>query len=159
MRKIILTAILICIVSVAAQAQTEKGNVMIGGGLQFQTSEGTSLFTADPNIGFFLANNFAAGAQITLISTSGNTVWGIGPYARYYFKGQPKGKFFAQAGVSFAGASGGGTSSSTSTAFQAKLGYAVFLNKNVALELATNLMTGEGTSVFGLGAGFQIHLK
>lgn len=143
-------------VTAIANAQTEKGTWMVGGSLQFQAAEGTSIFAADPNLGYFFANNFAGGAQLNLISSEGTTIWGFGPYLRYYITGSNKGKLFGQAGVGFSGVSDGGGSS---TAFNGKLGYAAFLNKNVALEFAGNVMAGEGTTVFGLGIGFQIHLK
>ncbi|HEX6915940.1 MAG TPA: hypothetical protein VF145_11905 [Chitinophagaceae bacterium] len=155
MKKLLFACVLL-MAATAVKAQTEKGNVMIGGSIQFQSSEGSTIFMADPNVGFFFANNFAAGAQLTLISGEGTTIWGIGPYVRGYFGKSMKGKVFAQAGASFAGISDGGGSTS---AFQGKLGYAYFLNKNVAMEFAANFMAGEGSTVFGMGIGFQIHLK
>jgi hypothetical protein len=154
--KKLLFILLIPVFGLKANAQTEKGGIMVGGSIQFQSSEGESIFAADPNIGFFLANNIAAGAQLQLVSNDGTTFWGIGPYLRGYIGKSAKGKPFAQAGVNFAGVSDGGGSS---TAFQGKLGYAAFLTRNVALEIAGNILAGEGATLVGLGIGFQIHLK
>lgn len=81
---------------------------------------------------------------------------GVGPYVRGYFGGSDRGKLFAQLGVEIAGISGIGGSN---TAFTPRAGYAVFLNRSIALEVAARLITGQGSTIFGAGAGFQIHLK
>ena len=76
-----------------AYAQTEKGNILLGGnaGMSFYSEQNENVFNASlsPRIGFFVANRFAVGASLPLgLNTSKNyESWniGIGPFARYYF--------------------------------------------------------------------------
>ncbi|MDQ6813692.1 MAG: hypothetical protein M3040_08150 [Bacteroidota bacterium] len=153
MKKLLLIAIVAFLTTTQLSAQTEKGKVMVGGEVLLLGRSGNTTFTATPNIGYFFMNNVAGGAEFNLITGGGYTNWGIGPYLRAYFGGTPTGKLFAQAGIAFAGSTG----SSSSTGFSGRVGYASFLTKNVALEVAARVITGGGT-IYGLGAGFQIHL-
>ncbi len=156
MKKLFLIAAFLFAGFAGANAQTEKGTVLLGGGLSFQTSDGMSMFSATPNIGFFVANNIATGAQLNLFTGDGYTAWAIGPFLRGYFAGSDKGKLFAQGGVNVGGADG----SDTEVGFGLGAGYAVFLNKSVALEFGANYnKTGNSDGIFGLGVGFQIHFK
>lgn len=161
MKKVLFAAIAFVGLAISANAQTEKSTWLLGGNIGFTSQSvsgggSTSVFNFSPNAGYFFSNNFAAGGMVDVITGSGTTVWSIAPFVRGYFGENKTGKPFAQVGVGFAGASGGGSSS---TAFLAKGGYAVFLNKSVALELAANFSSQTGFSTFGLGAGFQIHFK
>lgn len=157
MRKLLLITIVSFLMITKLSAQTEKGNVMVGGEVLLLAQSGNTTFSASPNVGYFFADNIAAGGEFNLITGGGYTNWGVGPYVRGYFAGNPTGKLFAQAGLALAGSSGGFGSSSTSTGFSGRFGYAAFLNKNVALEFAARILTGGGT-LYGFGAGFQIHL-
>ncbi|MFM7154978.1 MAG: hypothetical protein ACKOZV_12740, partial [Bacteroidota bacterium] len=47
--------------SVSASAQVEKGAVMVGGGINFQSEDGESQFQFEPNIGYFPVNNLGVG--------------------------------------------------------------------------------------------------
>lgn len=152
MKKLLLIPF-VALLTIGVNAQTEKGNVMVGGEVLLLARSGNTTFTASPNIGYFFIDNFAGGGEFNLITGGGYTNWGFGPYLRAYFAGNPTGKLFAQAGLALAGSSG----SKTSTGFSGRFGYATFLNRNVALELAARILTGGGT-IYGLGAGFQIHL-
>jgi hypothetical protein len=154
MKKIFCIVVALAALSFSALAQTEKKTLMLGGSIAFQSSEGSSVFIANPNIGYFLGDNVAVGAELNLITSEGTTFWGVGPYLRGYFGKSTNGKFFLQAGFSFAGGEG-----DSNTAFSGKAGYALFLNKSIALEMAANILTQEGATLFGLGAGFQIHFK
>jgi hypothetical protein len=153
MKKLLFIAFGVFLVTTQLSAQTEKGRVMVGGELLLLGRSGNTTFSASPNVGYFFMDNVAGGAEFNLITGGGYTNWGVGPYVRAYFAGNPTGKLFAQAGLSLAGSSG----SNTSTGFSGRVGYASFLTKNVALEVAARILTGGGT-IYGLGAGFQIHL-
>jgi len=155
MKKILAMLTICTIVSVAANAQTEKSTWLLGGGLSFQSTSGSSIFVASPNIGYFVSNNIAVGGEFNIITTSGSTRWSLGPYLRGYLNPTASGSLFGQAGVGF----GGGTGGSSTTTFMGKVGYAAFLNKSTALEFSAGLNAGGGSSVFLLGVGFQIHLK
>lgn len=154
MKKVLLVATIMVAGFMSADAQTEKGNFLLGGNVTFQTSDGTSVFMAAPNLGYFVANNIAVGARVNLLTSEGYTAWAAGPFVRGYFLGSDKGKFFGEGGVNIGGADG----ADTEVGFGVGAGYAIFLNRSVALEFGANYTkTGEAEGIFGLGVGFQIH--
>lgn len=156
MRKIFFVLILLIAGITGVNAQTEKGTFLLGGGLSFQASGGSSVFTANPNFGIFVANNIAAGAQFTLLTADGYSAWALGPFARAYFAGSEKGKFFGQGSINI----GGADDSDVQLGAGLGAGYAIFLNKSIALEMGVNYSkTGEAEGIFGLGVGFQIHFR
>lgn len=151
---------MIAVFSLTAKAQTEKGTWLLGGSVAFNTSGGSSVFMVNPNIGYFLTDNLAAGANLSVATTSGLTTWAIGPFVRGYFTKSTSGKPFLGASFLVGGTSVSGNSS-TSTGFGVEGGYALFLNRSVALNLmAQYTKVGKGTDgTFGIGAGFQIHFR
>jgi hypothetical protein len=154
-RIIFITAFIIAGIA-SVNAQTEKGTLLLGGDISFQTSDGNSLFTAKPNVGFFVANNFAIGGQFTLFAGDGFTSWALGPFVRGYFAGSEKGKFYGQLGLNV----GGATGTDTEVGFGVAAGYAIFLNRSIAIDLGLSYdKTGDNEGIFGIGAGFQIHFK
>ena len=156
MKKVFLVASILVAGFISANAQTEKKTVMLGGNITFQTSDGESVFAAAPNVGFFVANNIAVGGRFSIVTSEGYTAWGVGPFVRGYFAGSDKGKFFAEA----SGNVGGVTDSDTEVGFGAGAGYALFLNKSIALEFGANYnKLGDAEGIFGVGIGFQIHFK
>lgn len=156
-----LFAVLILVLfSFASKAQTEKSTWLLGGNVGFTSQSvsgggSASVFNLSPNAGYFFKNNYAVGGMVDLTSGGGATSWSIAPFIKGYFGKQTTGKPFAQVGLGFGGASGGGST----TAFMARGGYALFLNKNIAAEFAANFTAQSGVTIFGLGAGFQIHFK
>ena len=154
----------------SVNAQTEKGTYLLGGGATFQTTDGESYFSLNPNVGYFVANNFAVGARANLVFVDDANSYSIGPFARYYFGGKSAGttsgttassstvggKFFGQAGLNV----GGGKNSDTELGVGLGVGYAFFLNKSIALETAAYYdKNGERKGTFTVGVGFQIHLS
>ena len=139
---------------IATHAQTEKGTLLLGGDVTFSSVDGNSNLTVRPNIGVFVASNFAIGGQGYLFTGDGFTSWRVGPFARYYFTKNPKGKPFVGADVSV----GGTDDSDTKFGFGGKAGYAVFLNQSIALEFAVNYERLNEMDGISIGAGFQIHL-
>lgn len=141
---------------IVSNAQTEKKTWLLGGNLSFQTSDGNSMFNAAPNLGYFVANNVAVGARLNLLTAEGYTAWAVGPFVRGYFAGSDKGKFFGEGSANIGGADG----SDTEFGFGAGAGYALFLNRSIALEFGANYAkAGDAEGIFGLGVGFQIHFK
>lgn len=156
MKKVLLVATILVAGFMSANAQTEKGNWLLGGNVSFQTSDGTSVFMAAPNLGYFVAKNLAAGARLNLLTSEGYTAWAVGPFVRGYFAGSDKGKFFGEGGVNI----GGAEDVDTEVGFGVGAGYSIFLNRSVALEFGANYTkTGDAEGIFGLGVGFQIHFK
>ncbi|MDP4264554.1 MAG: hypothetical protein Q8941_18635 [Bacteroidota bacterium] len=156
MKKIILIATLIVTGFINAEAQTENGTVLLGGDISFETSNGNGVFTASPRVGYFVVKNFAVGGEFNLLTSEGFTSWAIGPFVRGYFAGTEQGKFYGQLGVNV----GGATGSNTRVGFGIGAGYAIFLNRSIAIDLGLNYnKTGDTNGIFGIGAGFQIHFK
>ncbi len=171
MKKIALgVTALLAMVSIA-NAQTDKGDWMVGGNMTINTTSGNSSFSLNPSAGYFFAKGFVAGAQFNLgFSKSENTKYsnvGVGPFARYYFDlKSPNFKPFLHADFDFGTATvkdDFGKSSTTITSFFIGAGGAFFINPNVALEGVAgynrskieNLSPDNG---FLFRIGFQVHL-
>ncbi len=100
-----------------AQAQTDQGSLMVGGGLSFSsstfksgttTSDPVTSFSITPRVGYFIADRFVAGLQLGYSTANynlfdddedeGNTrALSIGPYVRYFVPfGEDKFAFYVQ---------------------------------------------------------------
>ena len=159
MKKIV-TAIAFLLVASGAFAQFNKGRYLIGGSVSFNSStnkvdnNGTSTtigksssFGLAPSAGYFFMNNLAAGASLSLGTSSfkpdgqGTKSSGVNfsltPFVRYYL----------QPGIFFQGSFGFGSSKSKSTTgatttetkfttsnWGLGVGYAYFLNDFVSIE-------------------------
>lgn len=88
MKKIIVSLLFLFILF-SANAQTEKGDWMIGGYFRLNTSDNNTEFSLTPNGGLFIINNLAVGGNVTISysknGTRKSTDFGIGPFLRYYF--------------------------------------------------------------------------
>ena len=178
-----------------AFAQFEQGRMLVGGDVGFSsiTAKGksgsttvtygkTTTFSLSPKFGYFIIDNLAIGGELEAAVSNYKDDDGedeskfsqisIGPFARYYF--DPG--VFVHAGFGFGSAKekdtfGSGTDETKYglTKFDVGVGYAVFLNDNVAIEP----MLGYGTSSLKnkdndsksidsgiyLSVGFQIYLS
>jgi hypothetical protein len=131
MKKILLSSLLFLGFSGVSEAQIEAGTMIAGGSAYFNhyrsssTVKSTSLMIA-PQFGLAFADNFIAGAQVNINSFSSTSNWQVSPFVRYYAQNA-----FLQLryGYSRSGSSGQST-------LGADLGYAIFVNKNVAIEPA-----------------------
>ena len=154
MKKLVLACSLL-MATMVASAQTEKNTMLLGGNLTFNSTESVNSFSATPNIGVFVINNLAIGGEFSLFTSGGYTSWGVGPFARYYFGQQTKGKPYIGASALI----GGADEVDTEVGFGAHAGYAFFLNKSIALQLGVQYNRMSEMDNFGIGAGFQIHFK
>ncbi|MCB0843548.1 MAG: hypothetical protein KDE26_09875 [Bacteroidetes bacterium] len=160
-----------------AFSQTQKGTILLGGNANIglaSTNDFTAVsFSLSPNIGLFVANQFALGfsphfnySQIE--AGNGFSAAGGGIFARYYIPlGEKVNPFlFARAGFSatqtivpnipaqqWAGGFQGGGGA----------GLAFFLNQSIALEVVASYQRLDFNGIqrsndLSLRAGFQIHL-
>lgn len=167
--KQIIVAIAAMAASAALYAQTEKGDVLVGGNLGFQTGENSNQFNLSPNIGFFVAKNFALGAALNFNSSKqGNissSTFGLGPFARYYF-GQTMTKPFLVTEVDFLSTTiktGESKLSNNGFGWLLGLGFAAFINESVAVEAVSGynynkFKNVDGSGGFALRLGFQVYL-
>lgn len=171
MKRIVLSVMSLIVMSVAVNAQTDKGDWMVGGEMTINTTKGNTDFTLQPNAGYFFANNFAAGAEFLLSfgkkDQTKYSSFGVGPFARYYFnlkdehfKPLVQGSF----GISTETDKNPAFKDSyTVTTFFLGAGAAYFINRNVALEgLAgynnSKVENNDANGGFRFRIGFQVHL-
>lgn len=166
-----LLVVLLSMATVQAMAQTEKGGFTVGGGLALQTGENTSQVMFNPNFGFFVADNFLLGGFLSgnfekLGDTKFNE-FGIGPYARYYI-GKAQTKPFVVTEFDFLSRTvkqeGIEDIKTNGTRFLFGLGFAAFINENIAVEGITGynyskFKNEDGSSGFTLRLGFGLYFN
>ncbi len=136
-------------------AQTEKGTWLLGGNAGFMSTKGSSSLSINPSVGYFVLNHLAGGAQVNLLVIK-KASFSIGPYAKYYFYGNEKGRLYASAGLNI----GLGTASKFDTGYSVGAGYALFLNESISIDIGTLYnQAGASGGTFSIGAGFQIHFN
>ncbi|HEY9262433.1 outer membrane beta-barrel protein [Chitinophaga sp.] len=167
----------------AANAQIQKGNIMVGGTLsnfQLDFQKDNTKFGMDitPKVGWFIKDGLAVGGYVdvglTTAKASGTqTTYGVGAFGRYFIEDKnvrklefsKRTRFFLEANAGFGGSSDSYTSvSTTGLDLGVGPGIAYFITPNVSLEglLKYNLTVGFGSSTtnnrLNLGIGFQIYL-
>jgi hypothetical protein len=163
MKKIQLLSI-ICLLAAAANAQTEKGGFTVSGGLGLQTGESASQVVFNPSFGFFVADNFLLGGFISgnfeKLGETKTNQFGIGPFARYYI-GKAATKPFVVTEFDFLSRTtketGAPDIKTNGTRFLFGLGFAAFINENIAVEGITGYNYSKFKDVDGSG-GFTLRL-
>ena len=165
MRKLFLTMMTGLGFAVMANAQTDKGNVMLGGNAAYDYSKvvdvdgHTQQYTIMPQVGFFVQDNFALGLGVGYSgSTEENAMdikstvgeFAVSPFARLY-KGEGPVKFFGQLSVPM----GWGTSkvdgdkTGTTERYGAAVspGIAFFPTERLGIELSVKGLYYEHTAI------------
>jgi hypothetical protein len=180
MKKLLLASIIILASFISVQAQTQKGNVLLGADithLNLDLQSGNTLFdvTIDPKMGWFVRNNKMIGVNFNFgltTQTGATTVdYGVGVFGRDYFGAAStdlvrKMKWFLEANVGIFGTntSGSAHASTNGLGFGIGPGLSYFITPNVALEALAkyNLTVGFGNSTtdnaIGAQLGFQIYV-
>src|SRR6185503_6556442 len=85
--KKILSTVFLATIFFGVNAQTEKGDWMIGGRVDLNTGKNSSQVRFNPGAGVFVINNLAIGGNFAIdYAKSGDTkttTFGVGPFARY----------------------------------------------------------------------------
>jgi hypothetical protein len=168
--RIFLIAVLF--IAFASNAQITKGNWMMGGsasfgsgystinGIDSTVSTGFSIF---PDVGYFVIDKLAVGANTNLQFLPSNIFYGFGPFIRYYFLEKEKPiNVFSEVNY---GIQGSNHSNDKIHNFNIKAGGVYFLNSSVGLEVALKYAKQMTTSIdyqtrgVSLNVGFQIHLE
>lgn len=167
--KRILTTILWTAVIYSANAQTEKGDWLVGGRVDLNTGENSTQIRFNPNAGYFVIDNLAMGGNFAIdYAKSGDvkaTDFGLGPFARYYFTKSNAKPLIHTAFNYISSKVKGPNTSITNNGFNflAAGGVALFMNQNVSLEILagyshTKYKDFDGSGGFSLGIGFQVYL-
>lgn len=169
----------LCLVLMAylCQAQTEKGNWMLGGDIGLGLGAGGNFFTysgqMNPNLGYFVKDNLALGLK-TRVNIAGrrdqfSQTYTFSPFARYYFDTKKeKIKPFVQGELGYEYFNlkrTGFTFPDHRLKSSLSTGLAFFLSENVSLETSVryDYRNGLDGSIpahdIGFNLGFQIHLN
>jgi hypothetical protein len=154
-----------------AQGNINKGNVMLGGRVSFTSTSvsgfrGSSTeFEATPNVGYFFADRFAGGMELGYSSNDDASTFIFSPYLRYYFlPATKKVNILAQGSFGFGSIKPDGFSSTSVNQYSFAAGPAIFLTPSVALEFVVGYASlgagggGNRLNTVALAAGFQVHL-
>jgi hypothetical protein len=174
--------------SLTLNAQLTKGNWLVGGTANFETStsivennagsesKSTSIgFQLLPNLGYFIAKRFAVGLDISVFfgnpEGSNNSNWNLGggPFIRYYFlENDNLINIFGETYFTYSSGFSDRNNNTKSTTLGFSSGGVLFFNSSVGLELSLNYVTSATErnngrdskwNRFFLGLGFQIHLE
>lgn len=167
----------------SAEAQIQKGNIMVGAGLanfDVGLQKGASVgLDLHPRIGYFVRDNIAIGALVNFgfnyaKSQGTNINYGINAFARYYVSSSDmelirNARFFAEGNAGINGrntiVTGKPNSSTNGMGIGIGPGVAYFLTPNIGLEalLKYNGIVGFGNTAtahsLNLEVGFQIYLS
>ncbi len=152
MKKTIFALLLALSLGTIAQAQlVDKGTVMAGGSLELTTKNKDNVFIINPMLGYFFADNAALGASLSYSSITKLNTFSVGPFARYYFNFG----LFAHTGINFSHVESAERKNDFDFVFG--LGYAAFLNDNVALEPLFTVNLLDGAAYTRLGISLQVY--
>ncbi|KVV14806.1 hypothetical protein ACRASX_12630 [Flavobacterium sp. TMP13] len=172
-----LTLVALLTLGFIANAQIEKGNVLIGGNLA-----NISLGLNDPNVisidispkvAWFIKDNIALGGYLnfgieTAKHSNTTTNYGIGALGRYYAGAEGElvkhSRFFAEATVGLGGVNVSDADNTNGLNLSVGPGFSYFITPNIGLEalLKYNGLVGFGSTPYqnnlNLSFGFQIYL-
>ena len=170
MKRILFSLILSTALIIDANAQTEKGDWMVGGGFRLNTSDNNTVIALTPNAGIFIVNNLALGGNLSFsYAKSGETKlteFGIGPFVRYYLTRANVRPIF-HGSLNFLSSktkiSGLGSSSDTGLNFFLGAGAAIFISDQVSIDGLlgydhTKYHDYDGSGGFAMTIGFQVYL-
>ncbi|WAC39727.1 outer membrane beta-barrel protein [Pedobacter sp. SL55] len=160
MKKILLSLVAVAALTFGANAQTEKGKIILGGNVGFNSTKVDGAQKADvnfsvvPSVGYFVGNNFAIGTGVgydydkSVSTNRQNEAFKVAPFGRYYVNLTDQFKFFGQLSVPLAfgslkavdanGDTGSKFASTTSIGVNVAPGFAFFPNKKVGIEFSVN---------------------
>lgn len=184
MKKVTLLFVCMFCFGILANAQIQKGNVMIGGNitnLSFGLDKPNPFsFNLNPKAAWFVSDGLAVGADVNFgVATAGKNLgttinYGAAALSRYYgSKGADEvikhSRFFGEATLGIAGQNINNSATNTSAntnglGFSVGPGFSYFITPNIGLEALLKYTgnVGFGNSAYahniGLGVGFQIYL-
>ncbi|MEY3367707.1 MAG: hypothetical protein RI973_862 [Bacteroidota bacterium] len=131
------------------QAQVNKGAMMVGGSVNFESEDGESVFQFEPQLGYFITDKLGAGVNFN-IDVEEETQIEFGPFIRYYVWKN----LFPQVGLLYNKTG----EDEAYTEYNFGLGYSIFATPNVAFEPVFIYNSGDGYSRTYIGIGVQAFL-
>lgn len=182
--QLILTLLLLFF-SYLSNGQITKGNWLVGGNINFSSlsaeseagTKGTTSFAIQiaPDVGYFIANNFAAGLKITFgkqgYKATGTSIYStytdadFGPFIRYYFLPVDKQLNILLEGSYQHGFTKGDYNRVSKNTFSFDIGPVVYFNTSVGLEFLIGYSTCKYVGFSGnnntiqAGLGLHVHLE
>ncbi|MEP7376619.1 MAG: outer membrane beta-barrel protein [Chitinophagaceae bacterium] len=169
MKKILLSLVLVS-VFIVADAQTDKGDWLVGGYFRLNTSKNNTQIALSPDAALFVIKNLAIGGNLTLAYSKGgdanSTLFSIGPYVRYYFTNANI-RPILQGTVNFASQklkiSGLPSTTNNGTSYFLGGGAAIFISDQVSIDGVMGYEHSKfggfsGGGGFALNVGFQVYL-
>ena len=179
MKKLLLSLVAVAALTFGANAQTEKGKIILGGNIGFNSSKVDGASKADvnfsvvPSIGYFVGKNFAIGTGVgyeydkTISANRGQLeAFKVAPFGRYYVNLTDQFKFFGQLSVPLAfgslksvdanGDTGSKFASTTSIGVNVAPGFAFFPNKKIGIEFSVNGLGYENFSTKAEATGEKV---
>ena len=169
MKKILLSLVLVSAFMVA-NAQTEKGDWMVGGGFRLNTSDNNTEIALTPNAGIFIINNLALGGNLGFTYAKAGdakvTTFGIGPFVRYYFT-NAKVRPILHGNLNFLSQktkiTGFPSTTNNVTSYFLGGGAAIFISDQVSIDglmgyANSKVKELKGNGGFALTIGFQVYL-
>lgn len=166
MKKLLLSLVAVSAFAFSTQAQTEKGKIIVGGNVAFDTnksdasgSKSNTSFNIVPSVGYFVSDNFAVGTGVgysyskntpVIANTTGiqNQAFVVSPFGRYYANLSESFKFFGQLSVPMEfgkdkavdteGKAGAKTATTTEIGVALSPGFAFYPTKKIGIEFALN---------------------
>lgn len=145
----LLFALSICSMATVQAQFINQGALAIGGSASLDFDP--FVLDLSPSAAYFVIDNLAVGANLSLTIADGYTGFGIGPFVRYYLDMG----VFGQAGLQYVNQDALGSY----TRFSVGAGYAFFLNDAVSIEPVALVGFGDGGVTFGIQAGVQAYLN
>ncbi len=167
MKKNLLTLILSAGL-IIANAQTDKGDWMVGGSFRLNTAKNNTTIGLTPNAGAFIIRNLAVGGNVgfdySKLGSNKTTDFRVGPFVRYYFT-QANVRPIIHGSFNYVNRQIKNVTSNTEKGINFFLGAgaAIFLNDQVSLDALlgynhTKLKGFESNGGFAMTIGFQVYL-
>lgn len=178
MKKLLLSLVAVAAITFGANAQTEKGKIILGGNVGFNSTKVDGAAKADfnfsvvPSVGYFVGNNFAMGTGVGYtydksVSDGAQTeAFRVAPFGRYYVNLTDQFKFFGQLSVPMAfgtvkdveanGDTGAKLGTATTIGVNVAPGFAFFPNKKIGIEFSVNGLGYENATLKAEGSGAKV---
>jgi len=160
MKKLLLSLVAVASLAYGANAQTEKGKIILGGNVGFNSTKIETAAKSDfsfsvvPSIGYFVSDNLAIGTGVgynydkQVSANILNQAFVVAPFGRYYVGLSDQFKFFGQLSVPMAfgnnkivndnGDTGAKVATTTSIGVNIAPGFAFFPTKRIGIEVSVN---------------------